>query len=53
MRDGKIAIEIDVKKVLIVAVMGASTMLACATGMGDALLVIVPAGLACLFSKED
>lgn len=53
MRDGKIAIEIDLKKVMIFGVMAASTALACATGMGDALLVIVPAGLACLFSKED
>lgn len=52
LRDGKIAIEIDLKKVLIVAVMVASTVLSCATGMGDALLVIIPAGVACLISKE-
>lgn len=53
MRDYRIAIEIDLRKVMIFGIMAASTALACATGMGDALLVIVPAGLACLFSKED
>lgn len=52
MRDWKVAIEIDLKKVMIVGVMAASTMLACATGMGDALLAIIPAGIACLISKE-
>lgn len=52
MKDWKVAIEIDLKKVMIVGVMAASTMLACATGMGDALLVIIPAGIACLISKE-
>lgn len=51
MRDGKITIEIDLKKVGIVALMAAATALACKTGMGDALLFIIPGGLACLMSK--
>lgn len=51
MRDGKITIEIDLKKVGIVALMAAATALACKTGMGDALLFIVPGGLACMTGK--
>lgn len=52
MRDGKIAIEIDLKKLAVIGVMVASTWIACKTGMGDALLFIIPGGLALLFGKE-
>ena len=48
----KIAIEIDLKKLAVIGVMVASTWIACKTGMGDALLVIIPSGLAILFGKE-
>lgn len=53
MRDGKIAIEIDLKKVGMIAAMAAATALALYAGMGDTLLVIIPAGLACLIGKEE
>ena len=53
MRDGKIAIEIDLKKVGMIAAMAAATALALSAGMGDTLLVSIPAGLACLFGRED
>lgn len=49
----KIAIEIDLKKLAVVGVMAASTWIACKTGMGDALLFIIPGGLALLFGKEQ
>lgn len=52
MKDGRIAIEIDMKKLAVIGVMAASTWIACKTGMGDALLVIIPSGLALLFGKE-
>lgn len=52
MKDGKIAIEINIKKIAIIAGMVLSTYVGCKTGMGDALLFIIPAGLACLVSKE-
>ena len=52
MRDGKIAIEINLKKLAIIAGMTLSTYVGCKTGMGDALLFIIPAGLACLVSEE-
>lgn len=47
-----ITVEINLKKLGIVALMVASTIIGCVTGMGDALLVIIPAGIACLASKE-
>lgn len=49
----KIEIEIDLKKLAVIGVMAASTLIACKTGMGDALLVIIPSGLALLFGKEN
>ena len=52
MKNGKIAIEIDLKKMAMAALMAASIIIACKTGMGDALVVIIPAGLACIASKE-
>jgi hypothetical protein len=52
MRDGKIAIEIDLKKLGIIAGMALATYIGCRTGMGDALVVIIPAGLYGLASKE-
>lgn len=48
----KIAVEIDLKKLLIAGVMALSVWLACNTGLGDALLVIIPAGIYGLLSKE-
>lgn len=53
MRDGKIAIEIDLKKLAVIGAMAVSTWIACKTGMGDALLVIIPGGLAILIGKEQ
>ena len=49
----KVAIEIDLKKLAVIGVMAASTWIACKTGMGDALLFIIPGGLAILFGKEQ
>lgn len=51
MENGRITVEIDLKKLGIVALMAAAIVIACKTGMGDALLFIVPGGLACLMSK--
>lgn len=48
----KVVVEIDVKKILITGLMVLSAVISCKTGLGDALLVIIPAGLACLASKE-
>lgn len=45
MRDGKIAIEIDLKKLGIIAVMVLSTYLGIISGEGETLLLIIPAGL--------
>lgn len=53
MRDGKIAIEIDLKKLGIIAGMALATYIGCRTGMGDALLVIIPGGIAILIGKEQ
>lgn len=48
----KIAVEIDVAKVLVVAGMALSVMLASVCGEGETLFLIIPAGLAYLFGKE-
>lgn len=53
MKNGKIAIEIDLKKTAMAALMAVSIIIACKTGMGDALVVIIPAGLAYIASKEE
>lgn len=45
MRDGKIAIEIDLKKLAIVAGMTLATYLGIISGEGETLLLIIPAGL--------
>lgn len=47
-----ITIEINLKKLAIIAGMALATYIGCRTGMGDALVVIIPAGLYGLFSKE-
>ena len=47
-----ITIEINLKKLAIIAGMALATYIGCRTGMGDALVVIVPAGLYGLASKE-
>lgn len=47
-----ITIEINLKKLAIIAGMALATYIGCRTGMGDALLVIIPAGLYGLASKE-
>ena len=52
MRDGKIAIEVNIKKLAIVAGMTLATVIGCKTGMGDALMIIIPAGLYGLVSEE-
>ena len=52
MKDWKVAIEIDLRKVLLAAVLAGSVALAVYADMTDTLLVIVPAGLACMFGKE-
>lgn len=45
MRDGKIAIEIDLKKLAIIAVMALATYLGIISGEGETLMLIIPAGL--------
>ena len=45
MRDGKIAIEIDLKKIGIIAGMALATYLGILSGEGATLLLIIPAGL--------
>ena len=52
MKDWKVAIEIDFRKVLAVAGMVLSVWLASICGEGETLLIIIPAGLAYLFGKE-
>lgn len=47
-----ITVKIDLKKVAVAALMVVSTIIGCKTGMGDALIVIIPCGLACIASKE-
>lgn len=47
-----ITIEINLKKLAIIAGMALATYIGCRTGMGDALVVILPAGLYGLASKE-
>ena len=47
-----ITIEINLKKLSIIAGMALATYIGCRTGMGDALVVIIPAGLYGLASKE-
>lgn len=48
----RVTIEIDLKKLAIIAGMALATYIGCRTGMGDALVVIIPAGLYGLASKE-
>lgn len=48
----KIAIEIDIMKLLVVAGMAVSVWLASICGEGETLFLIIPAGLAYLFGKE-
>ena len=52
MNNWKFAVEIDLKKLLIAGVMALSVWLACKIGVGESLLVIIPAGIYGLFSKE-
>lgn len=51
MRDGKIAVEIDLKKIGAVALMVIATWLGVKCGEGEALLFIVPACLAYIAGK--
>ena len=48
----RVTIEINMKKLAIIAGMALATYIGCRTGMGDALVVIIPAGLYGLASKE-
>lgn len=48
----KIAVEIDLKKIVIAGAMAISIWMACKIGAGDVLLFIVPAGMYGLISKE-
>jgi hypothetical protein len=48
----RVTIEINLKKLAIIAGMALATYIGCRTGMGDALVVIIPAGLYGLASKE-
>lgn len=52
MRDGKIAIEINLKKLAIIAGMVLSVWLSGVCGEGEVLLLIIPAGISYLASKE-
>lgn len=47
----KIAVEIDLKKLLILAGMTVSTWLAVKIGCADALFLVVPAGIATLLER--
>lgn len=51
MRDGKIAVEFDLKKIGAVALMVAATWLGVKSGEGETLLFIVPACLAYIVGK--
>lgn len=48
----KIAIEINLMKLLIVAGMALCTWMAIVCGEGETLLIIIPAGIAYLFRKD-
>ena len=48
----RVTIEINLKKLAIIVGMALATYIGCRTGMGDALVVIIPAGLYGLASKE-
>lgn len=52
MKDGKIAVEIDLHKIGWMALMALCTWLAVKCGEGETLLIIIPAGLAAIFGKE-
>ena len=52
MKDGKIAIEIDLHKIGWMALMTLCTWLAVKCGEGETLLFIIPAGLYTIFGKE-
>lgn len=52
MRDGKIAIEINLKKLAVIAGMVLAVWLSGVCGEGEVLLLIIPAGISCLVSKE-
>ena len=47
-----LTVTLNVKKMLIAAAMAFSVWLACKIGVGESLLVIIPAGIYGLFSKE-
>lgn len=47
----KITVEFDLKKLLIIAGLAVSTMLAIKIGCADALFLVVPAGIATLFER--
>lgn len=53
MRDGKIAIEIDLKKLAVIAGMALSVWLSGVCGEGEVLLLIIPAGVAYVTGKEE
>lgn len=53
MKDTRRFICIDLKKIAVAAVMAGATWLSCRIGIGDALLVIIPAGLAILVGEEQ
>lgn len=52
MRDGKIAIEINLKKLAVIAGMVLSVWLSSVCGEGEVLMLIIPAGISYLVSKE-
>lgn len=47
----KIAVEIDLKKLLILGGMAVSTWLSIKIGCADCLFLVVPAGIATLFER--
>ena len=47
----KIAVEIDLKKLLILGGMALSTWLSIKIGCADCLFLVVPAGIATLFER--
>ena len=53
MYNGKIAIEIDLKRIGWAALMVLCTWLAVKCGEGETLLIIIPAGLYAVFGREQ
>lgn len=52
MNDWKVAVELDLKKIVVIGGIALCVWLASICGEGETLFLIIPAGLAYLFGKE-